>query len=337
MEKIKAKRKALDFKLFQQTRKHPERRQAMSNTYGITERTCLWKINSHMKIAGTSCQLVLSLMIFSLSGCAVMHKVMINEEGKQAVLSSGGWGFLGAPTAVVVHLAEEKKYRDQGYMEIEEFEKKEGPKVEERAGIKAPSGEAPPVWKVGDSWTYQVTGISKGQHRQEIVGEENVDGLNAYVMQSDNKTLYFDRSLNPIQVCKEGVIECTYSPPRQDYDWPLTVGKTWKAEGKAKTASSESSFARQVTVKGYGIVRVPAGEFEAFYILTTSAAFTGPNWDQEPRLLEAWYAPKIRHHLKRIVYTDKGWIILELTSFNAGPPGGTKPSGTTDQEKGKPE
>jgi hypothetical protein len=249
-----------------------------------------------------------------------MHKVMINEEGKQAVLASSGWGLLGASTAVAVHLLEEKKYRDQGYVEIEEFEKKEGPKVEERARITAPSEKGPPVWNVGDVWTYQLTGISKGQHRQEIVGKENVAGLDAYVMQSDEMTLYVDRSLNLIQGRKKGVIEYKYSPPRQDYEWPLTVGKTWRAKGKAKTASSESNFARKVEVKGYGIVRVPAGEFEAFYILTTVAPFIGPDIGQERRLLEAWYAPRVRHHVKRVVYTDKGWIILELTRFDAGAP-----------------
>ena len=115
------------------------------------------------------------------------------------------------------------------------------------------------------------------------------------------------------------------------------MGKTWRAKGKAKTASSESNFARQVVVKGYGIVRVPAGEFEAFYILTTAAPLIGPNIGQEPRLLEAWYAPKVRHQVKRVVYTDKGWIILELTSFNAGPPEETKPSGTNVQDEGKHE
>lgn len=294
----------------------------MSSTYGVTERTCLWKIDGHMKKAWAALQLVLSLMILNLSGCAVVHKVMINEEGKQAVVASSGWGLLGASAAVAVSLAEEKKYRDQGYMEITEFEKKEGPKVEVSLGITSPPQEGAPVWKVGDSWTYQVTGVSKGQHRQEIVGEEKVAGLNAYVMRSDESTMYIDRSLNLIQGRKKGVTEYTYSPPRQDYDWPLAVGKSWRAKGKVKTGSSESNFARRVLVRGYGIVRVPAGEFEAFYILTTTTSFIGPELKigQEPRILEIWYAPKVRHHVKRVVYTDKGWLIVELTSFNAGPP-----------------
>jgi len=311
----------------------------MSSTYGVTERTCLWIIDSHMRRARRASQVVLSLMILSLSGCAVVHKVMINEEGKQGVVASSGWGLMGASAAVALSLAEEKKYRDQGYMEITEFEKKEGPKIEVRAGMTSPPEEGPPVWKIGDSWTYQVTGISKGQHRQEIIGEEDVGDLDTYVMRSDESTMYIDRSLNLIQSCKKGAIEYTCSPPRQDYNWPLAVGKTWRAKGKVKTPSSESSFARRVSVKGYGIVRVPAGEFEAFYILTTATSFVGPELKigQEPRILEVWYAPKVRHHVKRVVYTDKGWHIVELTSFSAGPPEETKPSGTNVLPEGKPE
>jgi hypothetical protein len=309
----------------------------MVRTDGGPDRPDSWEIDGHPKIAAPARLLLLAVMMLSLSGCAVMHKVMIKEDGKQAVLASTGWGLVGASVAVAAQLIEEKKYRDQGYIEIEEFEKTEGPKVEARAGISPPREEAPPVWNVGDAWTYQVAGISRGEHRQEIVGEEKIADTDAYVMCSDERTLYMDRSLNLVQAGRGATIEFAYSPPRQDYDWPLMVGKTWRAKGKIKTPSAERNFARQVVVKEYGVVRVPAGEFEAFYILTTAAPFVGPSIGPEPRLLEAWYAPSVRHHVKRVVYTEKGWIVLELTSFNAGPPEATKPRGTNVQDEGKPE
>jgi hypothetical protein len=294
-------------------------RRLMANAGDGKERSRSWRSEGNGKRNRTTSQLVLSLMSLSLSGCAVMHTVMIDEKGRQEVAAASGWGVVGAPTAAVLHSAAVKKLRDHGFVTLSEFEAKEGPKVEERKEITPAPDDGPPVWKAGDSWTYQVTGISTGQYREEIVGEETIAGLNAYVMRcSEDSALYVDRSLNIIQRRKHDEVEYTYLTPRKDYDWPLTVGKSWHARGKMKTGSSENKYARQVVVKGYGIVRVPAGEFEAYYILTTAAPYVGPSIGQERRLLEVWYAPKIRHHVKRVVYTERGRITLELTDHSVG-------------------
>jgi hypothetical protein len=80
--------------------------------------------------------------------------------------------------------------------------------------------------------------------------------------------------------------------------------------GKTKTF-------RQVEIKGYGIVRVPAGEFEAFYLLVTApepVIATMYKW--WPRVLEIWYAPQVRHYVKLVVYREKGKIISELTDYS---------------------
>lgn len=68
-------------------------------------------------------------------------------------------------------------------------------------------------------------------------------------------------------------------------------------------------------MKGYGIVRGPVGEFAAFYLLSTTGGLFGQTG---ARLLEAWYSPQVRAHVKRVVYQETGWVILELVSFSSG-------------------
>jgi hypothetical protein len=104
--------------------------------------------------------------------------------------------------------------------------------------------------------------------------------------------------LNLVQVQAKDAVTATYTPPLQNYDWPLMVGKTWQAQGETETQTGKISTSKKVEVKGYGIVRVPAGEFEAFYLLGTS--------DNGARVSEVWYSPKVRHHVKLVNYTNEG-------------------------------
>jgi hypothetical protein len=64
--------------------------------------------------------------------------------------------------------------------------------------------------------------------------------------------------------------------------------------------------AKDVMVKDYGIVRVPAGEFEAFYIVSTLRG---------ARVSEMWYAPSVRSHVKLVNYFAGGRVVAELISF----------------------
>ena len=60
-------------------------------------------------------------------------------------------------------------------------------------------------------------------------------------------------------------------------------------------------------VKGYGKVKVPAGEFDAYYILGRS--------DYGARINELWYSPAVKNYIKGVLYTNNGKIIEELSSF----------------------
>jgi hypothetical protein len=60
-------------------------------------------------------------------------------------------------------------------------------------------------------------------------------------------------------------------------------------------------------VKGYGKVKVPAGEFDAFYILSRS--------DYGARVTELWYSPEIKYYVKGVTYTNSGKTVEELKSY----------------------
>jgi hypothetical protein len=64
-------------------------------------------------------------------------------------------------------------------------------------------------------------------------------------------------------------------------------------------------------IKGYGKVRVPAGVFEAFYIL-------GKDGKRKFRLEELWYSPKVGMNVKAVYYYQGGKITEQLTYYCLG-------------------
>jgi len=81
-------------------------------------------------------------------------KLMIDEQGRQAKCSAAGGGILGAAAAITSVELCVKKYKSQGFMELEEFEKTEPPKIEERAGL-------PPRRQVLRHWRLGINGLTK--------------------------------------------------------------------------------------------------------------------------------------------------------------------------------
>jgi hypothetical protein len=262
-------------------------------------------------------QLDAIVILLSVIGCAAPMKMMIDEQGRQAKCGAVGTGLLGATAALTTVELCAKKYREQGFVEMEEFAKTEPPKIEDRAGITAPK-TGPPALKVGYQWTYQVSGTIKGTYSRKIVGTETLDGVLAFVIEEGDRQVLLNEELNPIQIREEGVVITTHTPALLYYAWPLEIGKVHRAGSESQTKlMGKIKRYRQVETKGYGIVRVPAGEFEAFYLLVTApepVIATMYTW--WPRVLEIWYAPKVCHYVKLVVYTEKGKIISELTDYS---------------------
>jgi len=231
---------------------------------------------------------------------------MINAQGRQARCGSFGFGVIGTSAAVGSYLQCVNNLTALGYVDLEEFEKTEAPKLEQRPGLHPLKAERP-LWQTGHVWIYQLGGTKTGTIRQEVAGKDLVNGLTAYVLALNENKMLLSEELNTIQTQEKGKIIATHTPPVRNFDWPLEVGKTWQAEGEMETQTGKINTAKKVEVKGFGIVRVPAGEFEAFYLLSTS--------NLGVRLSEIWYSPKVRHYVKFVNYTSEGRLTAELISF----------------------
>lgn len=267
--------------------------------------------------AGANRLVYLQVLFLFLTACAAPMTWMIDPQGRQARCGAVGTGLLGAAVALTSVELCVKRYKEQGYMELEALEKTEPPKIEERAGMGPPKA-GPPALNVGYQWTYQLSGIAKGMFSRKIVGTETVEGALAFVIEEGDRQVLLNEELNPIQVREKGVVTTTHKPAYLHYVWPLEVGKVHRAgtESQTKLMGKVKAF-RQVEVKGYGAVRVPAGEFQAFYLLVTApepVIATMYKW--WPRVLEIWYAPSVCHYVKLVIYTEGGRLISELTDYS---------------------
>lgn len=143
---------------------------------------------------------ILSLLILlTLIGCAAPSKVMISAQGRQVRCGSFGFGVIGTTVAVSSYLECVNQQKALGFVDLEDFEKTEAPKVEQRMGV-SPSKVGRPLWETGYVWTYQLSGIRSGTSRQEVIGKELAKGLTAYVVKFGENKLLLSEDLQTIQV-----------------------------------------------------------------------------------------------------------------------------------------
>jgi hypothetical protein len=253
--------------------------------------------------------LILLIAVFSQIGCVAVSKNLISpSDGRQARCGAWGFGLIGTPIAYGTYKDCVNKTEALGFVDLEDFQKSEGAKVVAIPGATAVTA-GKPVWDTGTEWTYQFSGARRDTVRQHVLGKDLVAGHTAYMVEANQAnplTLVLDEDFNAIQVRSKGTVMESYTPPLEHYRWPLSVGKTWKTTGVMETTKGKIDISQTAEVKSHGMVRVPAGEFEAFYLVSTT--------DTGVRAMELWYAPKLKHYVKVVNYTDQGWVIAELTS-----------------------
>ncbi|MBL7205905.1 MAG: hypothetical protein ISS63_16490 [Desulfobacteraceae bacterium] len=125
----------------------------------------------------------------------------------------------------------------------------------------------------------------------------------------DGKHILYNEALGVCAILDKGATLNEYTPPLHPYDWPLSLGKSWKATGVMKTSTGSLNLATCYEVKGYGRVRVPAGIFNAFYII-------GKNDTGRVRIVELWYSPEIKNYVKGISYLISGKVTEELVDYS---------------------
>jgi hypothetical protein len=94
-----------------------------------------------------------------------------------------------------------------------------------------------------------------------------------------------------------------YSPAYEAFSFPLTAGKTWRAQATATDPRSGRRFPVKIDgrVLGWERVQVPAGEFDALkierrvYIGYSESPYRGGSVIQEYE----WYAPAVKWAVKR--------------------------------------
>jgi len=171
-----------------------------------------------------------------------------------------------------------------------------------------------PAVKAGDRWRFEtkIDGAAvKWLDRQWTVTSVTlmeIDGT------ENGKPLRLTPNLNIVE-----------SPTRTDSDlrllsFPLEVGKRWRFSDEYVVASVDVPGRGEfrVAVVGYGKVRVPAGEFDAFELQAQSRWVTGGLHGESTWTY--WYAPAARAIVKTEVSdTIWGTSSYELTEFHLQP------------------
>lgn len=245
-------------------------------------------------------------MLVGLSGCANPRQIMVNPTTWQQVnCSASGWGWLGAPQAISMVDKCVSNQRVLGNIPIEEVEMQDAPKFSGPASTSQPQAEKP-SWGSDSFWTYSVGGNSVKVTVEKI---DTFRNGKAYFVKNGSGTQIYNDSLGLAAVMKNGIMDSSYNPALLTYDWPLFVGKQWDSKGELTRNGGTMNLSTHYEVKGFGKVKVPAGEFDTYYILSKS--------DYGARITELWYSPKAKNYVKGVVYTNSGRSVEELADYKA--------------------
>jgi hypothetical protein len=174
------------------------------------------------------------------------------------------------------------------------------------------------VWNVGDEWTYRwESPRGKGTFTSVVERDEVVDGVADYVVVSGARETYWQKSNLGFHLTKlEGKVEERAIPPRPDYAWPLTRGRSWEhtyaRERQLERVTEEFTIA--IVVEREETVTVPAGTFQTFKLVHR-------NKRTQVVVSEWWYAPAVKSFVRqRVRQPSGGFLERELVAF--------KPAGT---------
>ena len=188
------------------------------------------------------------------------------------------------------------------------------PTVEVMMDPEAPVTEAPPVYAVGSSWTYDHTVNGETQrHTNTIVEKRDIHGRMVDVQQKSPPNrdpgspcdgaggdMFDSVTHNWIGCHKDGEFLASTTPNNGTYEWPLEVGKSWRSnytwtDNALHPDWSGPSWERW-TVVAWEEVTVPAGTFMAYKVVRT-----GTSWETTSEDVNIiWYAPEFGGGIKGI-------------------------------------
>jgi hypothetical protein len=177
-----------------------------------------------------------------------------------------------------------------------------------------------PFLRPGSTWSYRVTDSSVKEPYTLALAYEKEDvykSIAVLAFTAGADTLYYDRSLNFVAVVSGGRVQREASPSYRSFDFPFYVGKEWRS------VFTFQDYVRMLSwvpvevfwrVKEYDVVKVPAGEFRAFHLVSDPST----NWGLEE---EIWFAPEIKQvakwkHVRTSAhYLGKGKQTGELVQY----------------------
>jgi hypothetical protein len=249
---------------------------------------------------------IMLFILVLLSGCAAARQAMIHPYSKAQVTCEGfGFGLYGTPAALIAYSNCLDQYKVLGYVPIEEYDKNESGKLDTESIPSSPCNR--PIIDEKSEWHFLVNGR---EVYFKFIGKEEFKYQTVYRFFNSNGKFYlYSESLGIVAILdQKGTVEAEFDPPVDEYDWPLSVGKTWSAQVKKETPQKNDNLYINYEVKGYGKIKVPAGEFDSYYIIARSYGGV--------RTAEFWYNPEVKFYIKRITYSQKGPVTTELKSYS---------------------
>lgn len=243
----------------------------------------------------------LSTLFISLSGCVVRSKPMLHPiTGEQVTCAEKGFGLVSSSLAYARSIACQEEYEQKGFMATDEYEKIRSPFLD----VREPTEPAPfPGPLIGYSWSYLF------RDGESIVTETVKEAGEDILISADNGGRVLRDSAWRIKyITDRNGNQAFYHPPLLTHRWPLTSGDTWESTSEILRPTGTTTETIEYSVSGYGTVRVPAGEFEAYHIVG--------NTSEGRKESEEWYAPSIRGVVKKILYLESGIDRYELRSFS---------------------
>jgi hypothetical protein len=151
---------------------------------------------------------------------------------------------------------------------------------------------APPEWRPGDHWTYDLTSGEQTTTKNVDVREiAEVNATRYYVVRVADADHYLTLDLRWAAVVRDRKVEARMVPPQPLLAWPLDVGRQWTHDGRFEAAGARTSLNDTFGVIAVETVEVPAGRFRALKIVRQAGAQESDQY---------WYAPDVRWYVKWI-------------------------------------
>jgi hypothetical protein len=170
--------------------------------------------------------------------------------------------------------------------------------------------------KVGYHWEYD-SDVNESQKivlSFKVTGMEKVNGVDCYIYEGfsggkSSQKEYYELNKKAL-ICHRRVVNTSLTadliPPEPMLEYPLTLGKTWKWEGKiTKDVSGTFNF----TVAGEEELTTPAGKFETIKISMDGSASDGSAVKST-----RWFAPGVGM-VKEVSELDTFKITATLKSY----------------------